>query len=146
MFFGLLINTIQTPLVEGFLFSFKGLIFIFVVCIIVSVVNGFGFGDTKLLMGIASVYGLWFSFDILLYSLITMIIYFFIFKFHLAKRLFVNLKIIAQCVLYTKKLPTFEKEQSAWTVPYACFITIGYIITLVYQFIKGDTLIWNILN
>lgn len=146
MLIGIIINIIEFQSIYGALFSIKGILFMFFACIMVSIIGGFGFGDTKLLMGLASILGLWYSFDVLLFSLLTMILYFVIFKFKFIKNLFINLKNMMTFTLYQKKLPKIDKKQSAWSVPYACFITLGFLVSFIFYFIKGENFIWTILN
>lgn len=146
MLIGIIFNIIEMQSIQGMFFSFKGIIFIFLTCILVSIVGGFGFGDTKLLMGLASICGFWCSFDILLFSLLSMILYFVIFKFKYLKDLFINLKLMISNVIYQKTIPKIEKKQSVWPVPYACFISVGTFISLLFYYTKGENFIWTILN
>jgi Flp pilus assembly protein protease CpaA len=146
MIIGIILNIVQQPIVDGLLFALQGIGIMFLVCILMSIVGGFGFGDTKLLMGVASVTGWWFAFDVLLYALLVMVAYFIIFKFKMLKQAIKNLFFIANSILLVHKIPTLEQSTSAWTVPYACFISVGYFMTLLYTYFIGGNLIWTILN
>lgn len=139
MIFGIIINIIDVGILNGLKTSFGGMLVIFAFCIIFSLIGGIGFGDTKLLMGIGSVYGLFFAIDTLLFALLSMVLYFFIFKFKDLKKLTTNLTTISLLALSTKKLPELEQKESAWTVPYACFITFGFFVSiLLFVFLKGS--------
>lgn len=146
MLIGIILNIINLGFTQGIKTSLIGMGLVFVICILFSMVGGFGFGDTKLLMGIGSMFGGWFSIDVLVFSFLIMIFYFLIFKIRDAKKLFNNIKIMSISALYTQKLPTLDEKETAWKAPYACFISIGFLVSLISLFLTGGNIVWTILN
>ena len=137
MLIGLIYN-LTTGGLQGLTFSLKGLLLAGLFSLILFLVNGFGMGDVKLLMGIGAITGTKFSLSVLIISFFSSIIISLLLHPKQTIQAVKNVYMIIKFKLIYKVPYKVNEKTSALTLAYAVHIFIGTVVT----YIIGGEFIW----
>ena len=131
---GLVYNVATKGLLEGGLFSLKGLLFCGILSLILYLVNGFGMGDVKLLMAIGAIRGFRLGLDVLVFSLFAAVLFSFFRNPRAFAQAIKNVWRLVKGILYGCPYKITEAK-SAMTMAYAVYILCGLVVS---YFIGGE--------
>ena len=116
---------------HGFLFSLKSMILVLLILFFVSLfIQGLGFGDIKLFMGIASCIGFAITLKTYIISLVLFILYEILFDRSKSFKKILNSIVYMKTLLFFGKTDNYEMIVQD-TKPFSVFILVAFIVILI---------------